>query len=170
MKVDHFAGQMGHNAKSIAQLVQGISDEQARWKPNQKTWSILEVVNHLHDEEREDFRIRVDIMLNRPDEPLPKFDPEAWPAERRYNERDLEESLGNFLREREESIRWLHSLKSPDWDAIYESSRLKMSAGDMFAAWVAHDLLHLRQLVRLKWLFATHELEPYMIDYAGLWK
>jgi hypothetical protein len=44
-----------------------------------------------------------------------------------------------------------------------------MTAGDMFASWIVHDILHLRQLVKLQWLSAIRELEPRKVDYAGLW-
>jgi len=169
MNVNHFAAQMEHNAESIGQSVRGVSAAQAVWKPEPTAWSVLEVVNHLVDEEREDFRIRLDIMLHRPDQPLPKFDPVGWVMERRYNERDLKASLRDFLSERHESIRWLQTLKSPDWDAVYESPGRKMTAGDMFASWIAHDILHLRQLIKLQWLHTLRELEPYKVEYAGLW-
>ena len=44
-----------------------------------------------------------------------------------------------------------------------------IKAGDMFAAWVAHDLLHTRQLIELRWAFTTQALEPYQVLYAGTW-
>ena len=169
MNLDHFAAQMEHNAETIGQLIRGVSDARAVWKPSPTSWSVLEVVNHLHDEEREDFRIRLDIMLHRSDQPLPKIDPEGCVIERRYNQRDLTESLHDFLHERRESIRWLHTLKSPDWDAVYEAPGLKMTAGDMFASWIVHDILHMRQLAKLQWLYTIRELEPRKVDYAGSW-
>ncbi len=169
MNIDYLAAQMGQSAATIEQLVRSVSDAQAVWKPDPTSWSVLEVVNHLHDEEREDFRIRLDIMLHRADQPLPKIDPEGCVIERCYNQRDLKESLHDFLRERRESIRWLHTLKSPDWDAVYEAPALKMTAGDMFASWIVHDILHMRQLVKLQWLFTIRELEPRKVDYAGAW-
>jgi hypothetical protein len=169
MKLDHFTAQMEHNAETIRLLIRDVPDEQARWKPSPTSWSVLEVVNHLYDEEREDFRVRLDIMLHRTDEPLPKLDPEGCVVERRYNERDLKNSLDNFLRERQESLRWLRTLKSPEWDAVYKTTQLKMTARDMFASWVVHDLLHMRQLVKLQWLYTIRELEPCKVDYAGSW-
>jgi hypothetical protein len=169
MKLDYFTAQMENNAETIRQMVENISDEQARWKPNPDSWSILEVINHLYDEERQDFRVRLDIILHRPDQTWPGIDPAGWVAARRYNERDLGESLTNFLNERQESLAWLKGLASPDWDVVYETSWGQMTAGDMFAAWVAHDLLHLRQLVELQWAFTTLQLQPYQVDYAGQW-
>ena len=167
MNLHRLTAQMEHNAETIGHLVWGISDAHAVWKPAPTSWSILEVVNHLYDEEREDFRVRLDIMLHRPGQPFPGIDPEGVVTERRYNERDMKDSLRDFLHERQQSVRWLHTLKSPNWDAVYEDKNLKLTAGDMFASWVAHDILHLRQLVKLRWLCTLRDLDPYKVDYAG---
>jgi hypothetical protein len=42
-------------------------------------------------------------------------------------------------------------------------------AGDMLAAWVAHDILHLRQLIELKYFLLEDEIRPYSARYAGEW-
>lgn len=160
---------LGQNADRISLLVEGISLEQARWKPDPESWSILEVVNHLLDEEREDFRVRLDIILHRPDEPWPPIDPQGWVHSRNYNGRDLDSSLHDFLAERRASLNWLQTLESPDWDAGYETSFGTMRAGDMFAAWVTHDQLHMRQLVELQRAFTLRLVEPYDGRYAGPW-
>ena len=57
MELEQCVATMQRNAQRIAALVAGVPDEQARWKPDAESWSILEVVNHLLDEEREDFRV-----------------------------------------------------------------------------------------------------------------
>ena len=169
MELDYFTAQMKNNAETIRQMVEGVSDAQAHWKPSPDAWSILEVINHLYDEEREDFRVRLDIILHQPDQPWPSIDPEGWVTARQYNQRDLRESLTNFLDQRQESLAWLKGLASPDWKAVYETPWGQMTAGDMFAAWVAHDLLHTRQLVELQWAYTTRRLQPHRVDYAGSW-
>jgi hypothetical protein len=161
--------QMSHHAELIRHIVADLSDVDARWKPEPDAWSVLEVVTHLHDEEREDFRVRLDIILHRPDEPWPKIDPQGWVTSRHYNERELEESLSGFLEERENSLQWLRGLDSPDWEAVYQAPWGPIRAGDMLSAWVAHDLLHLRQLVELRWAHTTRRLAPYQTRYAGEW-
>jgi hypothetical protein len=160
---------MAGNAQRIRALAEGISDEQARWKPDPKAWSILEVINHLFDEEREDFRVFLDHTLHRPGEKKPQISPEAWATERKYNERDLQESLQGFLDAREESLAWLRGLSSPDWDVTYQAPWGPIRAGDVFAAWVAHDILHMRQLVKLHWAYTILQMEPYVSEYAGEW-
>jgi hypothetical protein len=169
MDPDHLTSQMTHNARRIRTLVEGVSDHQARWKPDPASWSILEVVNHLLDEEREDFRAHLDLALHRPDEPWPRFDPEGWVTQRGYNERDPRESLESFLAARQESLAWLRELASPNWDATYQAPFGRITAGDLFASWVAHDLLHMRQLVELHWAYTMLLVAPHKVDYAGSW-
>lgn len=169
MNISPFLSQMKDNAERIRLFAQGISQEQARWKPDPASWSILEVIHHLYDEERLDFRVRLDIMLHRPTDPLPDIDPQGWVTERHYNEADLETTLKNFLEERTATLVWLKTLTSPNFDAVYTSPFGSMPAGDMFAAMVSHDLLHLRQLVELHWAYTTQTLLPYKNEYAGDW-
>jgi hypothetical protein len=160
---------MTDNAERIRLLAQGVSDQQARWKPDASSWSILEVINHLDDEEREDFRMRLDIILHHPDQPWPPIDPEGWVHTRSYNERDLDASIQNFLAERQRSLAWLGTLSSPDWDAMYEAPFGSIRAGDMMAAWVTHDQLHLRQLIELHRAYTVQLAVPYQVHYAGPW-
>jgi hypothetical protein len=44
-----------------------------------------------------------------------------------------------------------------------------MKAGDMFASWIAHDSLHIRQLVELRRHRIKNITKPYDIRYAGEW-
>lgn len=169
MEIAENITRMADHAASIHSLTQGIAAEQARWRPAAESWSILEVINHLYDEEREDFRVRLDHILHQPGRDFPPIDPQGWVTARKYNERDLAESVANFLAEREKSLDWLGGLGTPDWEAFREAPWGKLRAGDMLAAWVAHDVLHLRQLVELHYALAARDLNPYRPDYAGEW-
>jgi hypothetical protein len=170
MQLDRFIDQMAGNARRIRALAEGISEEQARFKPDPASWSILEVLNHLRDVEQEDFRVFLDLVLHRPNEPRPRIAPQAWVKDRRYNEQDPGESLQGFSAAREASLAWLRGLGSPDWEATYQAPWGPIKAGDVFAAWVAHDLLHMRQLVELHWAFTALQVEPYSTGYAGEWE
>jgi hypothetical protein len=91
------ARQLTHQAQTIRTLIEHCTVEQARWKPSADDWSILEVINHLYDEERADFRQRIDYLLHKPGEEAPPIDPQGWVTTRAYNERALVPSLKNFL-------------------------------------------------------------------------
>ena len=158
------------NSEIIRNMIQDMTDETARYKPDADSWSVLEVINHLYDEEREDFREHLDQILHRPDEPWSPIDPQGWVTERGYNGRSLPDSLAHFLQERQRSLDWLEELETPNWDAFRATPwRNQITAGDMLASWVAHDILHMRQLVELKWATTLPDLEPYQVDYAGVW-
>ena len=157
------------HAVVISSLVGRISEHQARWKPDAENWSILEVINHLYDEEREDFRVRLDFILNRTGEAWPPIDPRGWVNLREYNQRGLAISLQSFLFEREQSLQWLKSLLDINWELTCTTPWGQITAGDMLAAWVAHDVLHLRQLVELHWALTGQAALPFNPQYAGDW-
>lgn len=152
----------------ILALVSRVNEEHARWKPAPDRWSIVEVVNHLLDEEREDFRARIEATLRDPAQEWAPIDPQGWVRDRRYQDRPVAPSLQNFLAEREQSLRWLRSLESPAWDNAHSHPLFgTMRAGDLLTSWVAHDLLHIRQIARLHWQYLAMIARPYSPDYAG---
>jgi hypothetical protein len=169
MEYNYCLKQLAGDMLRIRLLAQGVDDEQARWRPDADSWSILEVICHLLDEERKDFRVRLDITLHKPDETWPGIDPAGWVTEHNYNEQVLAASLQAFHEEREASLAWLKRLEAPDWEASYEAPWGTMRAGDLLASWVAHDLLHMRQLVELHWAYNEQEVLPYSTRYAGEW-
>ena len=157
------------STQMIRALVAGLTTDEARVKPDPASWSVLEVVCHLHDVECEDFRFHLDSILRRSTEEWPDINPGEWITGRGYNQRDLPDMLDKFLAEREQSLAWLRSLSAPDWSAEYHDQGGSMSAGEMFASWVAHDNLHIRQLVALRRARVAHLTQPYDIRYAGEW-
>jgi hypothetical protein len=158
------------NATVIAALFRSVSELQARWRPSAEAWSLLEVVNHLYDEEREDFRQRLDLILHQPGAPWPPIHPGAWVTERGYNERDLQTSLDAWLQERHASLTWLRSLKNPDWGRSATAPwGGVLRAGDMLGSWLAHDHLHIRQMNELHYAYIKATAKPFDVGYAGDW-
>ena len=161
--------ELTNSTEMIRALLLDISQEQAQIKPSTESWSILEVVCHLYDEEREDFREHLDFILHRQNEEWHQIDPQRWVGERKYNERDFAEMQEKLFAERQQSLEWLAEMSNSDWDTTYTSQYGSMSAGEMFGAWVAHDNLHIRQLVELRRSHIEQITKPYPIDYAGDW-
>jgi len=159
-----------NSTEVIRALTANIPQEDTQSKPTPETWSILEVICHLYDEEREDFREHLDFILQRKDaEKWEALDPEIWVVSRKYNEQSFEEMRTSFFEERRKSLDWLIDRSNADWDITCETRFGPISAGDMLTSWAAHDNLHIRQLVELK----RHQIEnltrPYEIIYAGNW-
>lgn len=165
--LENMTTRLNQNKKIIISFVKDISSEQAIWRPFPGTWSILEVINHLVDEEKEDFRKRLELTLHNPQEKWPSIDPPAWILEHKYNERDLKQSIQTFKQERQKTIKWLGSLEPPDFNSFYDHPILgKIRAGDLLTSWLAHDLLHIRQIAMLKAQYLEVENGPFNISYA----
>ena len=162
------ASRLEANAQVFSGLVYGVSVAQARWKPAPDQWSILEVVNHLADEEVDDFRRRIVLTLRDPEAPWPPIDPPRWAIERAYNERLLDDSLERFLAERRRSLDWLREVAAPNWDTSHHHPKAGwLRAGDLLASWLSHDLIHIRQLTRLHHQWLVQQAVPYRTEYAG---
>jgi hypothetical protein len=161
--------ELKNSTEMIRALVLDITQEEAQIKPTPESWSILEVTCHLYDLEREDFREHLDFILHRQHEEYHAIDPQAWITERKYNQLDFAEMQKQFFAERQKSLDWLREIAGSDWDITYTSQYGSVSAGEMFACWVAHDNLHLRQFVELRRARIESITKPYPIEYAGDW-
>ena len=90
-----------NNTEMIRALLTGVEQEEAQVKPSPGKWSILEVVCHLYDEEREDFREHLDFILHRQqDEEWHSIAPTAWVKLRKYNEQNFKAMQRKFFSER----------------------------------------------------------------------
>ncbi len=169
MEFDTLYLELIDSTNTIRSLLTGISEQDAYAKPDPETWSILEVLCHLYDEEREDFRKRLDGILHRPNEAWQPIHPSAWVTERNYNGQSFRDMKDKFFAERSQSLDWLKGLSDANWDTSYTDGARTVTAGDMFASWVAHDNLHIRQLVELRRHRIEQITQPYNIAYAGDW-
>jgi uncharacterized damage-inducible protein DinB len=161
--------ELQNSTEMIRALLFDISQEDAQTRPTSESWSILEVICHLYDEEREDFREHLDFILHRQNEQWHRIDPQGWVTERKYNEQNFVEMQEKFFAERKQSLDWLTEMSNSDWDLTYVSQYGSVSAGEMFSCWVAHDNLHIRQLVELRRNKIEKITQPYPIEYAGEW-
>lgn len=167
--MDFIIEQLHENKSVLYNLLKEVNKDMYLWKQTPEKWCLLEIVCHLYDEEREDFRLRTKWVLENPNETPPPFNPIIWVTERKYIEQNYNQVLKNFIEEREQSIKWLNSLESPKWDNSFEHSKLgKLTAKHFLTNWLAHDYLHIRQIIKLKFDYLEH-LSDENLDYAGIW-
>ena len=135
-------------------------------------WSLIEVAAHLSDEEWEDFKPRLVGVLTDDEYMPPRLGgPEGRAEERKYIEWSLPETVTNFEGERRKSVEYLRSLKSPDWTRGFEIPNvLTLDAEGLLAAWVAHDLLHIRQIAALHFQYLEDHIKPADVEYAGVFE
>jgi hypothetical protein len=160
---------LSQNQNIFASLFHGIPSEEITWKPKPDKWNLLEIVCHLYDEEREDFRSRIKHTFETPEKEFSKIDPQAWVTERKYMQRNFEDMVSKFIEERSHSIAWLNSLSKPAWKNMHIHPKFGEIAAEMFLSnWLAHDYLHFRQITFTRYQYLTNHFNT-RFDYAGNW-
>lgn len=162
-----FINNLKNNLEVFKSIVEKTDNEQSCWKPEPPKWSVLEVMHHLYDEEKEDFRLRMEYTLDDPEKEWIPINPSQWVIDRKYNEQNFKEIVNNFFGEREKSVVWLKSLESPNWNNTHHHPKIgSISAGDLLSSWVAHDFLHMRQIVTLNLEYYKMKSDPFGTRYA----
>jgi hypothetical protein len=170
MKIDEIVGRLISNAEAIRRLLETLTDEQSNWKPDPETWSMKEVMEHVFNEERLDFRKHLREMLSEPPQPWGQFHQEDY-----LTVESCKKALEEFLLERQASTEWLKEQAGTDWTVSSsisfspEGETFVLSAGDVLVSWVAHDFLHLRQMNELLYAWNEKQAPPYSVQYAGGW-
>jgi hypothetical protein len=161
--------QLKQNKDVFISLLKGVDKDMYLWKQAPEKWCLLEIVCHLYDEEREDFRFRTQWVLENPNEKPPAINPAVWVTERHYIEQDYNSMFQKFIEERENSIKWIESLENPNWQNSYLHPKMgKLTAKHFYDNWLAHDYLHFRQITKLK-LDYLDQLSGEDLNYAGIW-
>ena len=170
MRLVQYIADMQTTTTTLESILSSIGMGEARWKPGAERWSILEVVNHMVDEESEDFRYCVQLLLQTPEKDWPNLQSWSWVESRDYNARELEESLARFKIARQDSIIWLGDLSDPPWDNRHtgrHSFDAPMTAGEATASRVAHDFFHIGQIQTLRWEYLNASEGSFSTVYAG---
>lgn len=134
----------------LRELTADLSDEELRRPERPGKWSILQVVDHLADQEIVSaFRLRSVIAEDRP--PLRGYDQDQWSARLRYGEAPLPEVLEELATARRRNLRLYECLSEEELDRFgVHTERGEESAGQLRTLMAAHDLLHRRQIARIR--------------------
>ena len=113
-------------------------------------WSIREVIAHLADSERNgSVRFRMVIAHDRP--ALPAYDQDLWAERLAYSESNVEESLEEFTALRRANVRLFERASDEDLARVgMHSERGEESLGYMLKLYAGHDIVHLRQIERIR--------------------
>lgn len=154
MKASIIIEKLAANQGVFQYLFANLSKKEICWRPYSEHWCLLEILCHLHDNEHEDFKVRVESILKNPATPLIPIEPFLWVTERNYLAQNFNEKLIAFLQKRSDSIKWLNHLERPSWENIYHHETYgKLTARNFLVNWLAHDNLHIRQITRIKYLY-----------------
>jgi len=118
--------------------------------PHPDEWSLVEIVSHLRDVEREVNLSRIQTFLSEDNPFISADDTDVWAAERGYAEQDGERALRDFIAARMDTLAALKNLSDEDWQrsgrhAIFGPVTLQEQLGFM----AEHDRVHLRQIYKV---------------------
>ena len=113
-------------------------------------WSIREVVQHLADSELVGgFRLRMVLAHDRP--PLTGYDQDLWASRLKYREVEIGDAIEQFRVLRRANVRIWQHLSPTDLVRVgIHGERGEESLEHMRRLYAGHDLLHLRQLERIR--------------------
>jgi len=140
-------------ADDLRAAVRGLTDEQLRQPEAKGKWSILEVLGHLADAEVVfGWRLRLVIAQDRPT--ITGFDQDDWVARVCGAYPDAWSAIQQIAVLREGHLRLLRALKPGDWDRVgLHAERGPESIRLMAKLYAGHDLVHLRQIARIRGAF-----------------
>lgn len=139
--------------EEIRRTIAGLSDEQLRTPEAPGKWSIAEVLQHLADAELV-WAVRLRMTLGDDAPRLTGYDQDAWADRLRYRDASPHDALALLEVLRAANLRLLRSLTAQEWQrvAVHEE-RGEESVEHMVRLYAGHDLVHRRQLERIRSAF-----------------
>lgn len=113
-------------------------------------WSVRQVLRHLADSEIVwAWRLRLTLAQDRP--PLTGYDQDAWADRLGYADADVTGSLDEFATLRRGNLRLIERVSPADLERVaVHAERGEESVTHMIRLYAGHDLLHLRQIRRIR--------------------
>jgi DinB family protein len=135
---------------TLRQAASGLSAEQEVTPEAAGKWSVKQVVQHLADSELVGgFRFRMVLAHDSP--MLPGYDQDLWAERLHYQDSDLPTALEDFATFRAANLRLLRAATPEDMHRVMRhAERGDESLEKMIRLYAGHDLVHLRQIARIR--------------------
>lgn len=145
-------------------LLDGLSEEDAQWKPAADRYSIAEVIEHLSHLEGHGYRARVDAILAEEEPTVVAYDDKAIQESGAYAGGIAEDSFDHFEDQRLDLIELLRSQER----GVEKRKGRHPEVGlftleEMLNAMAMHDLGHVRQVAEL---VRARDLQPKLGAFA----
>ena len=141
---------LGQTAAALERFLEPLPPETVKRPEAPGKWSIGTVVQHLADSELVGgFRLRMVLSHDRP--AITAYDQDLWANRLHYTDADVREALEQFTVLRRTNLRLWKDLSPADLARVgRHAERGEESLEHMRRLYAAHDLLHLRQLDRIR--------------------
>jgi hypothetical protein len=135
---------------ALRSAVKGLSPKQLATREAPRKWSIAQVLQHLADSDLVwGWRLRMVLSHDRP--PITGYDQDLWADRLDYEHADAEQALRDFGVLRASNVRLVRRATPVDLDRIgVHAERGEESIRHMMKLYAGHDLLHLRQIERIR--------------------
>lgn len=98
--------------------LKGVPKRLLLWTPGPGKWSILEIVAHMRDMERDAYLARYRRILAEENPALPDIDGDIYAIRGDYRSLKLADVLRDWLKLRKECLKLLKSVKGPRWERM----------------------------------------------------
>jgi len=155
---DPFAVQM-ELLPALSRLTEDLSPEELHRPEAPGRWSVAQVIDHLVDQELvSSYRTRSVVAEERPT--LLGYDQDRWAARLRYGVPDARILLAELQALRVRNLRLLRDLAQEELARVgMHSERGPESVLHMMKLAAAHDLVHRRQITRIRGAFGKPALQ-----------
>lgn len=106
---------LAETPKRLRAALKKLPKKELLWTPAPGKWSILEIVCHLRDMEREAYLARYRRILSEERPTLPDIDGDQLALERDYRSESLATAQREWRALRQETLKLLRSVKAEDW-------------------------------------------------------
>lgn len=136
--------------EALRDATAGLSSDELRRPEGPGKWSVMDVVRHLADTELV-YRYRMRMTVAQPGSPIPSYDQDRWAEALRYRSDDLDIAFAELDFLRRANLAWLDGLSDEEMarQGLHEE-RGPESVGRIVELLAAHDLVHRRQIDRIK--------------------
>jgi uncharacterized damage-inducible protein DinB len=134
----------------LRRALAGLTPRQVAQREAPGKWAVRHVVQHLADSELVwGYRLRMVLAQDRP--PLTGYDQDAWAERLEYGDSSAERALEEFAVLRNSNLRLVRRATPRDLERVgVHAERGEESVQHMMRLYAGHDILHLRQIDRIR--------------------
>ena len=135
---------------AAARAIEGLSPSELRKPETPGKWSIAQVLQHLADADLVGgWRVRLILAQDRPT--LTGYDQDLWAERLHYADADPQQALEELRVLRRGNLGLIARATPEDLERVgVHSERGEESVGYLCGLYAGHDLLHLRQIARIR--------------------